>query len=47
LGGFFVWQLVKFGFDMVDLLAMHRFYTHLLNVPEVRQLASPYASPPS
>ncbi|KZV87378.1 APG9-domain-containing protein [Exidia glandulosa HHB12029] len=32
---FFVWQIVKFGLDMVSLLNMHRFFTYLLQVPEV------------
>ncbi|EJD53203.1 APG9-domain-containing protein [Auricularia subglabra TFB-10046 SS5] len=34
-GAFFVWQVVKFGFEFLDLLHMHRFYAHLLEIPDV------------
>lgn len=38
---FFLWQIVKFGFEIIALLNMHRFFTYLLQVPEVRNRVLP------
>lgn len=33
---FFVWQLVSYVLNMLRLVDMYRFYTHLLHIPDVR-----------
>ncbi|KIJ35722.1 hypothetical protein M422DRAFT_180387 [Sphaerobolus stellatus SS14] len=34
-GAFYIWQIVQFVFNVMRLMDMHRFYTHLLGIPDV------------
>ena len=33
---FYVWQIVSFVLDVIRLVDMFNFYTHLLHIPDVR-----------
>ncbi|EPQ26657.1 uncharacterized protein PFL1_05637 [Pseudozyma flocculosa PF-1] len=39
---FFGWQVLQFGFGLSRLAAMHRFYTHLLNIPDADVQSIPW-----
>ncbi|KAN0062741.1 autophagy protein atg9 [Thecaphora frezii] len=39
---FYGWQVVQFGLGLSRLAAMHRFYTHLLNIPDADVQSIPW-----
>lgn len=43
LVGLYAWQVVRFSLGISKLMAMHRFYTHLLNVPDADVQSIPWS----
>lgn len=33
---FYIWQIISFAFQVVRLVDMYHFYTHLLHIPDVK-----------